>query len=262
MSAVSVGPAAGGPDAEPALEVRGLGVRLGETWALRDLTLVLPRGRIIGVVGPNGAGKSTLINVICGQVAPHRGRVLLYGRDITGAPPWRTVAAGVARTFQEPRAFADMSARENVATGVRNGRYRIRGRRAALALADELLERVGFASSPHALPGWLDFADSRRLELAKALALRPRVLLLDEVLAGLRAPEVEHGLELLSDLRTTGMTILYVEHVMKIILAVSDQVLAMDDGRKLMVGTPQEVLADPRSMESYLGGRHVYPLGG
>ncbi|GLW67535.1 ABC transporter ATP-binding protein [Actinomadura rubrobrunea] len=254
---------AGPPEGHaPAVQVRDLAVRLGTCWALNDLSLTVPAGQILGVIGPNGAGKSTLINVIGGQLRPARGRVVVHGRDITGARPWQAVAAGVARTFQVPRVFPDMSARDNVAVGVLHGRYRVSGRRAVAALADELLEEVGFTAAPGTPPDRLGLADARRLELARALALRPSLLLLDELMAGLRPSEAEQCLDVLRRLRDSGMTILCVEHVLKIILAVSDQVLTMEKGRKLLMGAPYDVVGHPRAVESCLRARYGRPQGG
>ena len=239
----------------PVLEVRGLGRRFGGLEAVRDVSFAVPRGRTLGVIGPNGAGKSTFVNLVTGHLKPSAGRVLIDGHDLTGARPWTIARHGVARTFQIAKPFRGMTVRENVAVGVLYGPGRTESRRHALAEADTVLERVGLTGRSDATPGELAVADARRLELAKALALRPRLLLLDEVMAGLRPGEIEPSLALIGELKDEGMTILVVEHVMKAIVAVSDHVLVLHQGQVLTSGTPREVLSDERVIEAYLGHR-------
>lgn len=183
--------------------------------------------------------------------------MLAYGTDITGKRPWQVAAAGVARTFQIVKPFRGMTAQENVAISAMYGRVPLRSRKAALAAADEALEQVGFTAAHTATPNELSVADARRLELARALALRPRLLLLDEVMAGLRGAEIDRCLELVHRLREAGMTIVVVEHLMKAILSVSDQVLVLHQGRQLILGEPRVVLSDTRVVEAYLGERYV-----
>ncbi|HEY9418161.1 MAG TPA: ATP-binding cassette domain-containing protein, partial [Pseudonocardia sp.] len=216
-----------------------------------------PAGQVVGVIGPNGAGKSTFVNLVTGHLKPTSGQVLVDGTDLTGAPPWQVARARVARTFQIVKPLRGMTVRENVAVGLLYGSSS--GRRAAAAMrsAGEVLERVGLAAHGDVTPGELTVADARRLELAKALALRPTLLLLDEVMAGLRPGEIEPSLELIRSLRDDGMTILVIEHVMRAIVAVSDRVLVLHQGRLLTDGPPREVLADPRVIEAYLGHRYA-----
>jgi branched-chain amino acid transport system ATP-binding protein len=241
----------------PALETRDLGRRFGGLSALSDLSFSLTPGQVLGVIGPNGAGKSTFINLVTGHLRPSTGQVLVYGADLTGKRPWHVAAAGVARTFQIVKPFRGMTVRENVAISAMYGPPPNRSRRAALAAADEALEQTGFTAAHTATPNELSVADARRLELAKALALRPRLLLLDEVMAGLRGTEIDRCLELVHRLREEGMTIVVVEHLMKAILSVSDQVLVLHQGRQLILGEPQVVLSDTRVIEAYLGERYV-----
>jgi branched-chain amino acid transport system ATP-binding protein len=212
---------------------------------------------VLGIIGPNGAGKSTLINLITGHVKPSAGRVVVDGRDVTGRKPWVIAQERVARTFQIVKPFRNLTVRENVAIGAMYGPGHARSARAAVEEADETLERVGLAERAELTPGDLSVADARRLELAKALAMRPRLLLLDEVMAGLRPGEIEPSLELIRSLREDGVTILVVEHVMKAILAVSDEVLVMHEGRELTRGLPDEVVQDERVIEAYLGQRYA-----
>jgi branched-chain amino acid transport system ATP-binding protein len=241
----------------PVLEVDGLGRRFGGLAAVHDVSLDLEEATVLGVIGPNGAGKSTLINLITGHVKPTSGRVIVDGRDVTGARPWVIAGARVARTFQIVKPFRDLSVRENVAIGSMFGPGRAGSTREAIERAGEVLERVGLADRADAEPSGLSVADARRLELAKALAMRPRLLLLDEVMAGLRPREIDGALDLIRSLKEEGMTILVVEHVMKAILSISDSVLVMHEGEELVRGKPDEVVEDERVIEAYLGERYA-----
>lgn len=243
--------------AAPVLETRGLGRRFGGLQAVSDVSFSVPAGQVLGVIGPNGAGKSTFINLVTGHIKPTEGRVLIDGKDLTGARPWVIAQAGVARTFQIVKPFRGMSVRENVAVGILYGSNGTNVMSKALKAAEEVLEEVGMAGLGDRPPGELSVADARRLEFAKALALRPRLLLLDEVMAGLRHTEIEPSLELIRKLKGRGITIIVVEHVMKAILAVSDQVLVLHHGEVLTSGDPHEVLSDARVIEAYLGHRYV-----
>lgn len=239
------------------LEVRDLSRRFGGVWALRDVTFSVAEGEILGVIGPNGSGKTTLINVITGQLRPTRGQVVIEGRDVTGLRPWVVSHDRVARTFQIVKPFRGLTVRENVAIGAMHGNNRDRTVREALVTADGLLELVGIAHRAHSAPSELNVADARRLELAKALATRPRLLFVDEVMAGLRPQEIEAAVALIHQLRDGGITIVAVEHVIKAITSISDRVLVLHQGRILVTGTADEVLADPRVVEAYLGHRYA-----
>jgi branched-chain amino acid transport system ATP-binding protein len=239
------------------LEVAQLSRRFGGLAAVDNVSFSVDEAAVLGVIGPNGAGKSTLINLITGHLKPSSGRVVVGGRDVTGARPWAIAEARVARTFQIVKPFRDLTVRENVAIGAMFGPSRAGSMREAIVRAGEVLERVGLADKADAEPGGLSVADARRLELAKALAMRPRLLLLDEVMAGLRPREIEAALELIRSLKDEGMTILVVEHVMKAILSVSDSVLVMHEGSELVHGKPQEVIEDARVIEAYLGQRYA-----
>jgi branched-chain amino acid transport system ATP-binding protein len=239
------------------LETQGLSRRFGGLAAVQDISLSVQEGTVLGVIGPNGAGKSTLINLITGHLQPTGGRVKIDGRDLTGARPWVIAKARVARTFQIVKPFRDLTVRENVAIGSMFGPERAGSSKEAVARAGEVLERVGLLDKADEHPGGLPIADARRLELAKALAMRPRLLLLDEVMAGLRPGEIDRALDLIRSLREEGMTILVVEHVMKAILSVSDCVLVMHEGTELVRGAPREVVEDERVIEAYLGERYA-----
>jgi branched-chain amino acid transport system ATP-binding protein len=237
------------------LETQGLTRRFGGVEAVSDVSFSLEEGTVLGVIGPNGAGKSTLINLITGQVSPSGGSVTVSGRDVTGQKPWVIAKARVARTFQIVKPFRNLTVRENVAIGGMFGPEHAGSAAEAIDGADEALDRVGLMERADDAPGDLSVADARRLELAKALAMRPRLLLLDEVMAGLRPSEIEPALDLIRSLRDEGVTILVVEHVMRAITAVSDSLLVMHEGQKLMEGSPDEVMSDERVIEAYLGQR-------
>jgi branched-chain amino acid transport system ATP-binding protein len=239
------------------LETRALTRRFGGVEAVSDVSFSVSEGTVLGVIGPNGAGKSTLINLITGHIRPTGGRVMIDGRDVTGQRPWTIAKSRVARTFQIVKPFLNLTVRENVAIGAMFGPDRARSARNALERAAEALERVGLTERADASPSELSVADARRLELGKALAMRPRLLLLDEVMAGLRPGEIGPALELIRSLRDEGVTILIVEHVMKAITAVSDSVLVMHEGRQLVHGAPDAVMRDPRVVEAYLGRRYA-----
>jgi branched-chain amino acid transport system ATP-binding protein len=239
------------------LETRGLSRAFGGLKAVEDVSLSVPEGQVLGIIGPNGAGKSTLINLITGHVKPSSGQVLVAGEDLTGARPWDVARARVARTFQIVKPFRGLTVRENVAVGSMYGSDRVRSVSGALERADEVLERVGLGERAETAPGELNVADARRLELAKALAMRPRVLLLDEVMAGLRHNEIDPALDLIRSLRDEGITVVAVEHVMRAILSISDEVLVLHEGRELTRGRPDEVVKDQRVIEAYLGERYA-----
>jgi len=241
----------------PILEARNLSRRFGGLWAVRDVSFSVAEGQIVGIIGPNGAGKSTLINLITGHLRPTSGQVLVQGEDVTGSRPWVIARDRVARTFQIVKPFRGLTVRENVAIGAMHGSDRDRSVGEALATADRLLQLVGIAQQAGAAPSQLSVADARRLELAKALACRPRLLLIDEVMAGLRHHEIEAAVDLIHRLRDGGISIVAVEHVMKAIVSISDHVLVLHHGSVLTQGPPQEVLGDPRVIEAYLGHRYA-----
>jgi branched-chain amino acid transport system ATP-binding protein len=241
------------------LQAQGLSKRFGGLLAVSDVNLELHAGRLLGVIGPNGAGKSTMINLLTGHIRPTTGRVFVDGEDMTAARPWRLAHAGIARTFQIVKPFRGMTVADNVAVAALFSRRGdgvhgvAAGRKAALST----LERVGLGGKADLAPTELSVADARRLELAKALALRPRVLLLDEVLAGLRPGEIDPALELIDSLRRDGLALLMVEHVISAITAISDEVLVLHHGQVLTTGSPAAVLADERVIEAYLGSRYA-----
>ncbi|WOF23112.1 ABC transporter ATP-binding protein [Microbacterium betulae] len=234
------------------LEIQGVSKSFRGLTALRDVDIAVEEGEIVGIIGANGAGKTTLFNCVTGAFPPDAGRVLLDGRDVTGARTHRLVGAGLVRTFQLMRPFATMTARENVTIAVQS--RGVRPERRARDEAETLLARTGLADWADAVSGSLPTAVQKRLELTRALATRPRVLLLDEVLAGLVPSERMPVLDLLDDLRREeGTTLLFIEHIMAAVRRLSDRVVMMDQGAVLARGAVDDVLADPRVIEAYLG---------
>jgi ABC-type branched-subunit amino acid transport system ATPase component len=236
----------------PLLEVTGLTRRFGGLVAVDDISLSLQPGEIMGLLGPNGSGKSTVLNLISGALRSDAGSIRLQSREIGGAAPHRIARLGVARTFQLVRVLASLNCRENVLAGLAFGRRSAWGR-AAQQRADELLSRVGLAGRAATMTGELTYIDQKRLELARALALDPQLLLLDEWLAGLNPTELQEGIALVRSLRGDGVTILLVEHVMDAIRSLCDRCVVMNAGRKIAEGTADAVLADAEVIRAYLG---------
>ena len=221
--------------------------------AVRAVDLAVQEGEILGLIGPNGAGKTTLFNLITGVYLPTGGTVKLHGQDITRMAPPKRCKLGIARTFQLVRPFQNLSVLQNVAVGRIYGREPARSRKQADQEAMHLLEQVGLVDRHHLIAHNLTLVDRKRLELARALASRPRLLLLDELLAGLNPSEVLAALDLIGRIRTAGTTIVMVEHLVKAVFGISDRVVVLTAGEKIAEGVPSAVAADPRVVDAYLG---------
>ncbi len=243
-------------NADLLLDCRQVTMAFGGVLALNEADLQVYRGEILGLVGPNGSGKTTLINVISGQYRPTAGRLIFDGADITGARPNRLAHIGVARTYQVPRPFTSSTVLDNVALAWMFGR-RAHSRRDARNLARETLAFAGLAEKADLPVTKLNLHERKFLELARALALEPKLLLLDEVLAGLNPSEVQLGVELIRRIRDQGVTLVFVEHNVNAVIQLSDRMAVLNYGRKIAEGDPQQVMDDPAVVAAYLGDAYV-----
>jgi branched-chain amino acid transport system ATP-binding protein len=234
------------------LQVQGVSKRFGGLQALTNVSFEMTEGQILGLIGPNGAGKTTLFNVINGVYPPSQGQVIFRGEKITGLPSYEVARRGLARAHQVVRPLNDLTVRENVMVGACFGRER-HSRAGAASLADQALVQVGLAERAGQFAVSLNVAQKKRLELARALAARPYLLLLDEVLAGLNPSEIAQMMETIRQIRDQGFTILMIEHVMQAVMSVSDRIIVLDYGQLIAVGSPQEVAGNPKVIEAYLG---------
>jgi branched-chain amino acid transport system ATP-binding protein len=237
--------------APPLLEVDALSKRFRGLQAVDSVSFTVPKGGIVALIGPNGAGKTTTFNLIAGALPPDSGRVRLDGADITGLRPDQACHAGIGRTFQLVKPFGALSVLENVTVGaLRASAEMATARQSAMAI----LDRLGLADKADIAAKSLTLPERKRLETARALATKPKILLLDEVMAGLRPTEIDAMVATFADLaRETGIAILLTEHVMRAVMALAEHIVVLHHGQKICEGTPQQVSRDPRVLECYLG---------
>jgi branched-chain amino acid transport system ATP-binding protein len=239
-----------------ALVVRNLSKRFGGLRAVQDLSFSVREGETLALIGPNGAGKTTSFNLVTGFYRANSGSVLAFGREVVGLRPHEVCAHGLARTFQVARPFGTMTVLANVMTGafLRDKNYDVARKRAR-----EAIEFVGLAAKEHMAARSLTTIDQRRLELARALATEPRLLLLDEVMAGLNPAEIDQAVALVGKLSARGLTIVIVEHVMRAIMAVARHIVVLDHGQKIAEGSPADVVANAEVIRAYLGTGYAHP---
>lgn len=242
----------------PLLEVAGLSKNFGGLRAVSDVSFSLNEGEIVGLLGPIGAGKTTAFNMIAGYIRPSAGTVRLVGRDITGLKPWDICLAGVARTFQLSKTFGDLTLVENLMVG---GFARHVDRHRNEDRAREICDFLGMTEKADAEAHHLTAFDRRKLELGRALCTEPRLLLMDEVVAGATPSEAAEMVQLVLKVRERGVTILIVEHVMKVIMSLSDRVIVLDHGEMIAAGLPRDVVREPRVLKAYFGERYVESRG-
>ncbi len=242
----------------PLLEIRGLSKRFGGLVAVDDVNFSLASGETLGLIGPNGAGKTTLINLISGSITPTTGDILFEGRSIKNLTAFKRARLGIGRTFQIMKPFPGLSVLDNIAIGALFGTSETaKALRTARDEASKWLELMDLSRYADRRADELGGPDRKRLELAKAMAMKPKLLLLDEVMAGLNHVEINEVIEAIKKVRSTGISVLVIEHVIKVIQRLSDRLLVLHHGQQIIEGKPEVVLADPRVIEAYLGRRRA-----
>jgi branched-chain amino acid transport system ATP-binding protein len=236
---------------EPILSIDGITKRFGGIVALKDISFDVQRGEIVGLMGPNGAGKTTLLNIIAGEYTPDSGKIKFKGRDITGYPSHKTCHLGIARTYQIPQPFVTLSVRDNLLISAMFGRQVSKA--TAELEHDKIFDLADLSEKKDTLTGDLPSLALKKLELARALARDPELMLLDEVAAGLTEPEMPRILATLKEIRNMGKTVVLVEHVMKVMVNAVDRIIVIDKGMKICEGTPEAVMNDSKVIEAYFG---------
>lgn len=235
------------------LEVRGMSKSFGGLLAVMNLDVEVEEGKIVGLIGPNGSGKTTLFNLITGFLKPDSGMVTFRGGNITGLKPHRICEMGIARIFQLVKPFAQMTALQNVMVGRLYGRNSTHGMKQAETESEEILDFIGLGEKKNVLAASITLGDRKRLELGRALAARPELLLLDEMMAGLNQAETDAAMQLVRKVRDSGITVFMVEHIVKAVMGICDQVIVLNAGEKIAEGSPQQVINDQSVIEAYLG---------
>lgn len=243
----------------PVVELRSVARSFGGIKAIRDVSLTLHEGEVVGLIGPTGAGKTTLVNCITGVHPPTSGRVIFDGEDVTNQKPYQAARRGLCRTFQIVQPFPEMTVLENVAAGALFGQ-KIASVSTAMDRAHEFLDFVGIGRLADSPAAALTLANRKRLELAKSLAMNPRVLMLDEVNAGLNSAEIVGALELIQKIAARGISIIIIEHLMKVIMSLSQRIVVLHHGELIAQGNPQAVIGDPMVIEAYLGEKFAKRL--
>lgn len=238
---------------DPLLVVEGCTKRFGGFTALNQVSVSIAEGERLGLIGPNGSGKSTLVNCISGLLRAEEGRIRFDGADITALPPHRRIRLGIARTFQIPKPFASMTVLENLTIPLEYAARERWHHAQVLSDAHEILDRVGLSTKATQRPGKLTQIELRKLELARAIASKPKLLIADEAMAGLAGAEVDEVLVLLHNLSDSGITIIMIEHIMRAVMQFSGRLVVLDAGKIIAEGTPDEVVRDPAVEQAYLG---------
>jgi len=239
------------------LEIQQVSKLFGGLQALSQVSFNVNEGEILGLIGPNGSGKSTLFNVITGTLPPSAGTIHFLGQAITGLSAHAIARRGIGRTFQSVRPFMELSVLQNVMAGALYGKTAVQSHRAAQAKAYEMLELVKLSKSAHLPARQLNVMSRKWLEIARALATEPKLLLLDELMAGLNPSEVHQAVEFIKRLKDFGITVIVVEHIMKAIMNCSDRIVVLNAGRKIAEGAPAAIIEDPQVISAYLGSSYA-----
>ncbi len=244
---------------KPILELQGVTMKFGNLVANENVSFTIYENQIVSLIGPNGAGKTTLFNCTTGFYKPAEGKVIYFseehpeGRDIAGVPSYKICNMGITRTFQIVKTLQEMTVKENIMTGAF---LRHKSRKDAARKADEILEATGLKEKQDMLGGSLTIVDKKRVEIARALATEPRILMLDECMAGLNQTEIKEVMKLCTDLKAQGITLLIVEHIMEAIMPISDNIVVLNAGKKIAEGKPKDIAENEEVIKAYLGDKY------